>query len=44
MQPSERHNQLLQIVNDPASTASEIAEAQRELTATELPQSEEDHK
>jgi hypothetical protein len=31
VQPSERHNQLLQILNDPASTLEEINEARREL-------------
>jgi hypothetical protein len=44
VQPSERHNQLLQIVNDPASTKTEVDEAKHELTDTELPQDEEDHK
>ena len=42
MQSNDRNNQLLQIVNDPASTAAEVAEAQRELTGTELPQDDED--
>jgi hypothetical protein len=41
-QNNDRNNRLRQIIADPSSTPLEIAEAQRELTGTELPQTEED--